>query len=45
MSDLLLLAQADPTGFGSPVGRIVVLLALLASLVTLVRVWVRHRGR
>ena len=45
MSDLLLLAQADPTGFGSPLGRIVVLLALLASLAALVRLWIQYRKR
>lgn len=45
MSDLLLLAQADPTGFASPLGRVVVLLALLASLVVLVRLWIQYRRR
>lgn len=31
------LAQADPTGFSSPFGQIVVGMALLATLVVLVR--------
>ncbi len=45
MSDLLVLAQSDPTGFGSPLGRIVILMALLAALATLVRWWIQHRRR
>jgi len=37
-----ILAQGDPTGFSSPLGRIVVLLMLLAALVVLLRQWRRR---
>lgn len=38
------LAQAaDPTGFSSPLGQVVVGLALLAALVVLIRQWRRRR--
>jgi hypothetical protein len=33
----LLLAQGDPTGFSSPLGQVVVLVALLTSLTLLLR--------
>lgn len=36
---------SDPTGFSSPVGQLVVLAALLASLVVLLRWWWNQRGR
>ncbi|HXV92511.1 MAG TPA: hypothetical protein VD813_04365 [Pseudonocardia sp.] len=39
------LAQGDPTGFSSPLGRIVVLLALLSALVVLIRAWRQQRRR
>ncbi|WP_255685187.1 hypothetical protein [Pseudonocardia sp. TRM90224] len=39
---LLLLAQ---TGFGSPVGKVIVLFGLLASLVLIARWWWQNRGR
>jgi hypothetical protein len=39
------LAQVDPTGFSSPLGRVVVVLALLASLVVLLRWWIGQRRR
>ena len=42
MSDLL--AQ-DPTGLSSPLGQLVVLAGLLASLTLLVRWWWHNRGR
>jgi hypothetical protein len=35
-------SAADPTGFSSPVGQIVVILALLATLVVLIR---QYRNR
>jgi hypothetical protein len=38
------LAQ-DPTGLSSPLGQIVVLIGLLASLVVLLRWWWQNRGR
>ncbi len=44
VSDLLL-AQGDPTGFSSPLGRIVVLLALVSALVVLLRWWWQQRKR
>lgn len=39
------LAQADPTGFSSPLGQLVVLLALTSSLVVLLRWWWQQRKR
>ncbi|MET0189128.1 MAG: hypothetical protein ABW212_09035 [Pseudonocardia sediminis] len=45
MSDLLLFAQTDPTGLSSPLGRIVIFVALLASLAGLVRLWMQYRKR
>jgi uncharacterized protein (DUF2342 family) len=47
LSDLAqsVLAQSDPTGFSSPVGRLVVLAALVASLVVLLRWWWQQRKR
>lgn len=45
MSDLLVLAQGDPTGFSSPLGQLVVLAALLASLTLLLRWWWQQRRR
>lgn len=46
MSDLLaVLAQSDPTGFDSPLGRVVVLFALLAALAVLLRWWLHNRRR
>jgi hypothetical protein len=46
MSDLAaVLAQGDPTGMSSPLGRIVVLLGLLASLTLLLRWWWQNRRR
>jgi len=41
----LLLAQGDPTGFSSPVGQAVVFMALLGSLVLLLRWWWQQRKR
>jgi hypothetical protein len=41
----LLLAQGDPTGFSSPLGQVVVLLGLLASLTLLLRWWWQQRKR
>jgi hypothetical protein len=41
----LLLAQGDPTGLSSPLGRVVVLVGLLTSLVLLLRWWWQQRGR
>jgi hypothetical protein len=38
-------AQADPTGLSTPVGQVIVLLALLASLILLVRWWIQQRRR
>jgi hypothetical protein len=35
----------DPTGLSSPVGRLVVLLGILASLVVLLRWWWLNRRR
>lgn len=35
----------DPTGFSSPLGQLVVLLALATSLVLLLRWWWQNRGR
>ncbi|MCW0213171.1 MAG: hypothetical protein OJJ54_07420 [Pseudonocardia sp.] len=40
-----ILAQADPTGFSSPLGQAVVGLALLTSLVMLIRWWMHNRRR
>jgi hypothetical protein len=40
-----LLAQSDPTGFSSPLGQVVVLLGLLASLTLLLRWWWQQRKR
>ncbi|GEL23949.1 hypothetical protein PSU4_29030 [Pseudonocardia sulfidoxydans NBRC 16205] len=40
-----LAAQGDPTGLSSTVGQVVVLLALLASLVMLLRWWIQQRKR
>jgi hypothetical protein len=34
----------DPTGFSSPLGQLVVLMALLASLALLLRWWWQNRG-
>lgn len=45
VSGLLFLAQADPIGFGSPLGRVASLLAILAALVVLVRWWLQQRKR
>ncbi|MFC5993200.1 hypothetical protein ACFQE5_03120 [Pseudonocardia hispaniensis] len=45
MSVVSCLAQADPTGFSSPLGRAVVLLVLLSSLVVLLRWWWQQRKR
>ena len=39
------LAQDDPTGFSSPLGQVVVLVALATSLVLLLRWWWQQRGR
>jgi hypothetical protein len=41
----LLLAQGDPTGFSSPLGRVVVFVALATSLVLLLRWWWQQRRR
>jgi hypothetical protein len=41
---LSVLAQ-DPTGLSSPVGRIVVLLGLLAALLLMLRWWWQNRQR
>ena len=38
------LAQ-DPTGLSSPLGQLVVLIGLLASLVVLLRWWWQNRNR
>jgi hypothetical protein len=38
-------ATGDPTGFSSPIGRLVVLMALLSSLALLLRWWWQQRGR
>lgn len=35
----------DPTGLSSPLGRIVILLGLAASLVVLLRWWWHNRNR
>ncbi|MEJ3657614.1 hypothetical protein WEH80_32095 [Actinomycetes bacterium KLBMP 9759] len=43
MSTALLLASG--TGFDSPVGKLIVLFALLASLVLIARWWWQNRGR
>jgi len=40
---LAVLAQGDPTGFSSPLGQAVVLIALLAALVVLIRQWRNRR--
>ena len=40
-----LLAQGDPTGFSSPLGQVVVLVALATSLVLLLRWWWQQRHR
>ncbi|MGH3939976.1 MAG: hypothetical protein ACRDTG_15360 [Pseudonocardiaceae bacterium] len=40
-----MLAQADPTGLSSPVGQLVILLGLLATLAVLLRWWWQQRGR
>ncbi len=37
--------SADPTGFSSPVGQLVVALMLLTSLTLLLRWWWQNRGR
>jgi hypothetical protein len=39
------LTQADPTGFSSPLGQLVVLAGLVASLVVLLRWWWQQRKR
>jgi hypothetical protein len=39
------LVQGDPTGFSSPLGQAVVGLALLSTLVLLIRWWVQNRRR
>ncbi|WP_297492678.1 hypothetical protein [Pseudonocardia sp.] len=39
------LVQGDPTGFSSPLGQVVVGLALLSALVMLIRWWVQNRRR
>ncbi len=44
VSVMSVLAQ-DPTGLSSPVGRLIVLLGLLASLVVLLRWWWYNRRR
>jgi membrane-associated phospholipid phosphatase len=41
----VLLAAGDPTGFSSPLGQAVVVLALLTSLTLLVRWWWQQRRR
>jgi hypothetical protein len=41
----VLLAQGDPTGFSSPLGQVVVFLALLTSLTLLLRWWWQNRRR
>ncbi len=41
----MLLAQGDPTGLSSPLGRILILAGLLASLVVLLRWWWFNRRR
>jgi hypothetical protein len=43
--DPLDLVQGDPTGFSSPLGQLVVGLALLSALVMLIRSWVQSRRR
>jgi hypothetical protein len=45
MPDPLVLTQGDPTGLSSPVGQVIVLLALLASLALLLRWWIQQRRR
>jgi hypothetical protein len=45
MPVLLALPASDPTGFSSPLGRIVVLLALVSALVLLLRWWWQQRNR
>lgn len=46
MSDMTVSAlTGDPTGFSSPVGQVVVLLALVASLTLLVRWWIQNRRK
>jgi hypothetical protein len=37
--------MGDPTGFSSPLGQLVVFLALASSLVLLLRWWWQNRGR
>lgn len=37
--------SGDPTGMGSPLGRIVVLLGILAALVVSLRWWWQNRRR
>jgi hypothetical protein len=44
VSVMSVLAQ-DPTGFSSPVGRLVVLAGLVAALVLTLRWWWQNRGR
>ncbi|TWF74382.1 hypothetical protein FHX44_11262 [Pseudonocardia hierapolitana] len=44
VSVMSVLAQ-DPTGLSSPVGRLVILFGLLASLVVLLRWWWYNRRR
>ncbi|GAA4614165.1 hypothetical protein GCM10023108_17680 [Saccharopolyspora hordei] len=42
---LLLLLQADPTGLSTPLGRVVIGLGLLATVVVLVRLLWQYRNR
>lgn len=44
MTIVLALTQ-DPTGFSSPLGQIVVGMALLASLVVMLRWWFQNRRK
>lgn len=38
-------AQGEPTGLSSPLGQLVVLAGLVASLTVLIRWWWRYRRR
>lgn len=45
MTQLILIAQSDPTGFSSTTGKLVVAAMLLATLVVLIRWLVQLRRR
>ncbi|WP_189059117.1 hypothetical protein [Longimycelium tulufanense] len=41
----MVIAQTDPTGLSSPLGKIVIAAGMVATLVVLLRWWWQNRGK